>query len=116
MGTYIALIDYTDKGVEAIGDSPLRADAFVAKAAEMGAQVKAQYWTFGGHDGVVILEEVRGERDKERRRAAAAEARAAAAEAESRALRHEVNLWVERGGHVSRMLSHTLTALSRKTA
>ena len=56
MGTYIALIDYTDKGVKGIGDSPLRADAFVAKAAGMGAQVKAQYWTFGGHDGVVIVE------------------------------------------------------------
>jgi len=56
METYIALIDYTDKGVEAIGESPLRAEAFVAKAAELGAQVKAQYWTFGGHDGVVILD------------------------------------------------------------
>lgn len=56
MGTYIALIDYTDRGVAAIGESPLRAEAFVAKAAEMGAQVKAQYWTFGGHDGVVVLD------------------------------------------------------------
>ena len=56
MGTYIALLDYTDRGVEAIADSPVRADAFVAKAAEMGAQVKALYWTFGGHDGVVIVE------------------------------------------------------------
>jgi len=56
MGTYIALLDYTDRGVEAIADSPVRADAFIAKAAEMGAQVKALYWTFGGHDGVVVVE------------------------------------------------------------
>lgn len=56
MGTYIALIDYTDRGVEAIADSPQRAEAFVARAAEMGATVRAQYWTFGGHDGVVILD------------------------------------------------------------
>ena len=56
MGTYIALIDYTEKGVAAIEDSPVRSEAFIAKAAEMGAQVRDVYWTFGGHDGVLIGE------------------------------------------------------------
>ncbi len=56
MGTYIALIDYTDRGVEAIEDSPMRSEAFIAKAAEMGAQVRDIYWTFGGHDGVMIMD------------------------------------------------------------
>jgi uncharacterized protein with GYD domain len=56
MGTYIALIDYTEKGVAAIEDSPVRSEAFIAKAAEMGAQVRDVYWTFGGHDGVLIMD------------------------------------------------------------
>jgi uncharacterized protein with GYD domain len=56
MATYIALIDYTDKGVEAIQDSPMRSEAFIAQAAEAGAQVRDVYWTFGGHDGVLILD------------------------------------------------------------
>ena len=56
MATYIALIDYTDRGVQAIQDSPARSEAFVARAAAMGVTVKDLYWTFGGHDGVVIVD------------------------------------------------------------
>ena len=56
MGTYIALIDYTDHGVREIADSPARSEAFIEQAASMGVTVKDQYWTFGGHDGVVIVE------------------------------------------------------------
>ena len=56
MATFIALLDYTDQGVRNIKDSPRRADSFNEFAQKAGAQVIAQYWTIGTHDGVVILE------------------------------------------------------------
>lgn len=56
MPTYIALVDYTDRGVQAIQDSPARSEAFLSQAAAMGVTVKDLYWTFGGHDGVVIVD------------------------------------------------------------
>lgn len=56
MGKYIALIDYTDRGVQAIEDSPSRSDAFLQQAAAMGVTVEKLYWTFGGHDGVIIVD------------------------------------------------------------
>ncbi len=56
MGTFIALLDYTDQGIRNIKDSPHRADAFNQIAEDAGAKVVAQYWTIGSHDGVLILE------------------------------------------------------------
>jgi len=56
MGTYITLIDYTEQGARTIAESPDRADAFVEAARASGVTVKDVYWTFGGHDGVLILE------------------------------------------------------------
>ena len=56
MGTFIALLDYTDQGVRNIKDSPHRADQFNAEAEKAGARVVAQYWTIGSHDGVLVLE------------------------------------------------------------
>ncbi len=56
MATFIALLDYTDKGIREIRDSPHRADRFSALAEKAGAKVLAQYWTIGSHDGVLILE------------------------------------------------------------
>jgi len=56
MGTFIALLDFTDRGVRDIRDSPHRADRFNAMAERAGARVVGQYWTIGSHDGVLILE------------------------------------------------------------
>ena len=56
MGTYITLVDYTETGARAIEGSPDRAAAFVGAAREAGVEVREVYWTFGGHDGVLILE------------------------------------------------------------
>lgn len=56
MGTFIALLDYTDQGIRNIKNSPHRADRFSAMAEEAGAKVVAQYWTIGSHDGVLILD------------------------------------------------------------
>jgi len=56
MATFIALLDYTDRGIRNIKDSPHRADQFSKIAEDAGAKVIAQYWTIGNHDGVLILE------------------------------------------------------------
>jgi uncharacterized protein with GYD domain len=56
MGTFIALLDFTDRGIRNIKDSPHRADQFSEMASRAGARVVAQYWTIGSHDGVLILE------------------------------------------------------------
>jgi uncharacterized protein with GYD domain len=56
MGTFIALLDFTDQGIRNIGASPYRADQFHEKARLRGVRVVAQYWTTGSHDGVLILE------------------------------------------------------------
>ena len=56
MGTFIALLDYTDHGIRNIKDSPHRADQFNEMAERAGAKVVAQYWTIGSHDGVLVLD------------------------------------------------------------
>jgi uncharacterized protein with GYD domain len=56
MATFIVLLDYTDKGVRDIKDSPHRADSFNEFAEKAGAHVVSQYWTIGSHDGVLVLE------------------------------------------------------------
>lgn len=56
MATFIALLDFTDKGIRELRDSPHRADQFNAMAEKAGARVVGQYWTIGSHDGVLILE------------------------------------------------------------
>jgi uncharacterized protein with GYD domain len=56
MATFIALIDYTEQGVRSIQESPQRTTIFAEQAKQMGVTVKDLYWTYGGHDGVLILE------------------------------------------------------------
>ncbi len=56
MGIFIALLDYTDRGIRNIKDSPHRADQFNEMAERAGARVLSQYWTIGSHDGVLVLE------------------------------------------------------------
>ncbi len=61
MATFIALIDYTEKGLRAIRESPKRASSFARQARARGITIKQQYWTAGGHDGVLILDAPDGE-------------------------------------------------------
>ncbi len=56
MATFIVLLDFTDRGIRNLRDSPQRADAFTAFAERSGVNVVAQYWTIGSHDGVLIME------------------------------------------------------------
>ena len=56
MANYIALVDYTDKGIANIKDSPARLDKARALLREMGGDFKQVFLTMGGHDLVVIYE------------------------------------------------------------
>ena len=56
MGTYIALINYTDQGIRNIKDSPDRAEAARKAIQDMGGDMTAVYLTMGTYDLVVIIE------------------------------------------------------------
>lgn len=56
MHTFIALLNFTDQGIQNLRDSPHRADMFLEVAERAGARVKEVYWTLGNHDGVLVIE------------------------------------------------------------
>jgi len=55
MMRYVVLLRFTEKGVKAIQNSPARAEAFRAAAAQAKARVEGQYWTSGCYDGVMVF-------------------------------------------------------------
>ena len=56
MPTYIALLRYTQKGIETIKEGPARLDAAKKMFAAAGASIKASYLTMGRYDAVAIVE------------------------------------------------------------
>lgn len=56
MPTYIALLRYTQKGIETIKDGPARTEKAKKMFAEAGATLKAVYLTMGQYDAVAIAE------------------------------------------------------------
>lgn len=56
MATFITTIQFTEKGLHAIKDSPKRAAAFKSAAKKLGVKVTAEYWTLGAFDGVIIFD------------------------------------------------------------
>ena len=56
MPTYISLLNYTQKGIEAIEDSPDRADRAKALADSLGGEIEAAYLTMGRYDLVTVTE------------------------------------------------------------
>ena len=56
MATFIVILDFTDQGIRNLADSPHRAAEFNEFAQKAGVEIKAQYWTIGSHDGVLIME------------------------------------------------------------
>lgn len=56
MPTYITLINYTQRGVENMKESPARLDAAKEVFKSMGAELKAYYLAMGRYDAVVISE------------------------------------------------------------
>ena len=56
MPTYISLLRFTQKGVEAIKDGPKRLDAARDRFRKAGAELKAFYLVTGQYDAVAISE------------------------------------------------------------
>ena len=56
MSLYIALVTYTDRGMQAVRESPRRLDAAKNMLAEMGGRFQAVYMTMGAHDLVFVYE------------------------------------------------------------
>jgi uncharacterized protein with GYD domain len=56
MSTYIALINWTDKGAQQVKDSPKRFDAGRKLLRDMGGDIKSFYLTMGDYDLVAICE------------------------------------------------------------
>jgi len=56
MSTYIGLLNFTEKGIQSIKDSPKRAAAAKEMAGRFGVTMKDMYWTLGSHDIVCVLE------------------------------------------------------------
>jgi uncharacterized protein with GYD domain len=53
---YISLINFTQKGAEAIKDGPKRLEAAKRRFREAGAELKAFYLVTGQYDAVSIIE------------------------------------------------------------
>ena len=56
MSTYLALANYTDRGVTHIRDSPRRLDTARQQLREMGGDLKSFYLTMGEYDMVFVYE------------------------------------------------------------
>jgi uncharacterized protein with GYD domain len=54
--TYISLVKFTDKGIQAAKQTTQRAASWAAKVESMGVTIKAMYWTLGEYDQVCIFE------------------------------------------------------------
>ncbi|MDX1747585.1 MAG: GYD domain-containing protein [Halobacteriales archaeon] len=56
MPTYITLLNYTQKGIEAIEDSPDRADQAEELVESLGGELQAAYLTMGRYDLVIVTD------------------------------------------------------------
>ena len=56
MPTYLSLVNWTNKGVENIKESPNRLDAAKQLYKSMGAEIKEFYMAMGQYDMVLIAE------------------------------------------------------------
>ena len=56
MPTYISLVQFTDKGIQAAKETPQRVAEWAARVQSMGVSVKQMYWTLGEYDQVCVFE------------------------------------------------------------
>lgn len=56
MPTYISLMNYTDKGIQAVRESPRRLDAAKKALEDMGGGFRQFFMTLGAHDLILIYE------------------------------------------------------------
>ena len=56
MPTYISLVQFTDKGIQAAKETTQRVTDWAAKVKSMGVIIKDMYWTLGHYDQVCVFE------------------------------------------------------------
>src|SRR5947199_10536807 len=56
MATYISLVQFTDKGMQAAKQTTRRIADWAAKVQSMGVSIKQMYWTLGQYDQVCVFE------------------------------------------------------------
>jgi uncharacterized protein with GYD domain len=56
MPTYISLVQFTDKGIQAAKETTQRVADWAARVQQMGVSIKQMYWTLGQYDQVCIFE------------------------------------------------------------
>lgn len=56
MGTYISLVQFTDKGIRAAKETTERVTDWAAKVQSKGVSIKQMYWTLGHYDQVCVFE------------------------------------------------------------
>ncbi|MFJ1548249.1 GYD domain-containing protein [Streptomyces sp. NPDC088246] len=56
MLTYVALLNWTDQGIQDYKDTAQRAEAFGAEVQKLGAKLLNIYWTVGPYDLVAVVE------------------------------------------------------------
>ncbi len=56
MPTYISLVQFTDKGIQAAKQTTQRLADWSAKVESMGVSVKQMYWTLGQYDQICVFE------------------------------------------------------------
>ena len=56
MATYISLVQFTDKGIQAAKRTTKRLADWAAEVQSKGVSVKQMYWTLGQYDQVCVFE------------------------------------------------------------
>ena len=56
MPTYISLVQFTDKGIQAAKETTHRVADWAAKVQSKGVSIKQMYWTLGQYDQVCVFE------------------------------------------------------------
>ncbi len=56
MPTYISLVQFTDKGIQAAKETTRRVTDWAGKVKSMGVIIKDMYWTLGHYDQVCVFE------------------------------------------------------------
>jgi uncharacterized protein with GYD domain len=56
MPTYISLVQFTDKGIQAAKETTQRVADWASKVESRGVSIKQMYWTLGQYDQVCVFD------------------------------------------------------------
>ena len=56
MATYISLVQFTDKGIQAAKETTERVAEWASKVQSKGVSIKEMYWTLGQYDQVCVFD------------------------------------------------------------